>query len=182
MLLMKLRDFNIVFSGLKLGTHHFNYRLDQKFFDLFDFTEMEDSNLIIDLEFLKKTNMLELDFAIKGSFTANCDVTGEPFDLPLSDTFHLVVKFGLEYNNENEEVLILPFNTYEVNIAQYLYELAVLAIPTKKVHPDVESGKLISKALDILEKYRIDKEPEEGDKKENETDPRWDKLKDLLDK
>lgn len=182
MLLMRLRDFNIVFSGLKLGTHHFNYQLDQKFFDLFDFTEMGEPNLTIDLEFLKKNNMLELDFALKGSFTAICDVTGEPFNLPISDTFHLVVKFGAEFNDENEEVLILPFETYEVNIAQYLYELAVLAIPTKRVHPDVESGKADSEALEILDKYRVDKEPEEGDEKENETDPRWDKLKDLLDK
>lgn len=182
MLLMKLKDFNIVFSGLKLGTHHFNYQLDQKFFDLFDFTEIEEPNLTIDLAFLKKNNMLELDLALKGSFTAICDVTGEPFNLAISDTFHLVVKFGEEFNDENEEVLILPFETYEVNIAQYLYELAVLAIPAKRVHPDVESGKSDSKALEILDKYRVDKEPEEGDEKENETDPRWDKLKDLLDK
>ena len=178
MLLMKLKDFNIVFSGLKLGTHNFKYQLDQKFFDLFDFAEMEDPNLNIDLVFLKKNNMLELDFALSGSFTAYCDVTGEPFNLPLSDTFHLVVKFGEEYNNTNEEVLILSFGTYEVNIAQYLYELAVLSIPAKRVHPDVESGKL---DREILDKYRVDKEPEEGDEKENETDPRWDKLKDLLD-
>jgi uncharacterized metal-binding protein YceD (DUF177 family) len=179
---MKLRDFNIVFSGLKLGTHHFKYQLDKKFFELFDFTEMEEPNLTIDLEFLKMNNMLEFDFTLNGSFTANCDVTGEPFNLPISDTFHLVVKFGLEYNDDNEEVLILPFETYEVNIAQYLYELSVLAIPTKRVHPDVESGKSNSQALDILDKYRVDKEPEEGDEKENKTDPRWDKLKDLLDK
>jgi uncharacterized metal-binding protein YceD (DUF177 family) len=179
MLLMKLRDLNIVFSGLKLGTHHFKYQLDQKFFDLFDFTEMEDPSLNIDLVLLKKSDMLELDFTLNGSFTAYCDVTGEPFNLALSDTFHLVVKFGLEYNNDNEEVLILSFGTYEVNIAQYLYELAVLSIPSKRVHPDVESGKLSSEALD---KYRVGKEPEEGDEKENETDPRWDKLKDLLDK
>jgi uncharacterized metal-binding protein YceD (DUF177 family) len=178
MLLMKLRDFNIVFSGLKLGIHHFNYQLDQKFFDLFDFTEMEEPNLTIDLQFLKKDNMLELDFTLNGSFTATCDVTGEPFNLPLSDTFHLLIKFGLEYNNENEEVLILSFGTYEVNIAHHLYELAVLSIPSKRVHPDVENGTMNN---EILDKYRVGKEPEEGDKKENETDPRWDKLKDLLD-
>lgn len=179
---MKLKDFNIVFSGLKLGTHHFNFQLTQKFFDLFDFDEMEDPHLHVDLGFLKKSNMLELDFSLKGTHTAICDVSGEPFTLPTEGTLRLVVKFGEEFNDENEEILVLPFETYEINVAQYLYELAVLSIPSKRVHPDLEKGTLNSKALEVLNKYSVNKEPEEGDEKENETDPRWDKLKDLLDK
>lgn len=179
---MKLKDLNIVFSGLKLGTHHFDYQLEQKFFDLFDFTEMEDPQLNVDVVFEKLNNMLELDFTLNGSYTALCDVTGKEFNLPISNTFHLVVKFGDEFNDTNDEVLILPFGSYEVNIAQPLYELAVLAIPAKKIHPDVENDSLDEDTQNLINKYSADREPEEGDEKENETDPRWDKLKDLLDK
>ncbi|MCT4623858.1 MAG: DUF177 domain-containing protein [Schleiferiaceae bacterium] len=179
---MKLKDFNIVFSGLKLGTHHFDYQLDQRFFDLFDFDEMENPNLNVEVEFEKMNNMLELDFSLNGEYTALCDVTGKPFQLPVSNAFHLVVKFGAEYNDENEEILVLPFESYEVNIAQFVYELAVLSIPQKKIHPDVESGNIDEETEALLNKYKLDKEPEEGDEQESKTDPRWDKLKDLLDK
>lgn len=79
-----------------------------------------------------------------------------------------MVKFGEAYDDTDDENLILPQGEYQVNIAQYLFELVVLAIPTKNIHPDVKTGKIV---LD----YQVEEEPEEDNK-----DPRWDKLKDLL--
>lgn len=170
---MKMRDYNIVFSGLKLGQHHFNYKLDQKFFDLFEYQEIERPEFEVALTFEKTNTMLELDFNLKGEFTAFCDLTNEPFQLPVTNHFHLIVKFGDTFNNDNDEILVLPFDDYELNVAQQLFELAVLAIPVKKVHPDVENGKMKS---DILKYIK------QEDEKKEETDPRWDKLKDLLNK
>jgi uncharacterized metal-binding protein YceD (DUF177 family) len=51
----------------------------------------------------------------------------------------------------------------------------VLSVPQKKVHPGIEAGTLKS---DILEKLK-NMEPQKKIPSE-ETDPRWDKLKDLL--
>ena len=36
-----------------------------------------------------------------------------------------MVKFGDEYNDENDDILIVPHGEYEINIAQYIYELIV---------------------------------------------------------
>jgi len=177
---MKLKDFNIVFSGLKLGTHRFDYRLDQKFFDLFDFVEMENPQFNVAVVLEKRNNMLEFDFTLSGFFTANCDVTNQMFPLNISNAFHLIVKFGETFNDDNEEVLVLPFESYEINIAQYLYESAVLSIPLKKVHPDVISGNLSPEMQALLDKYNVEKEHTENEENK-ETDPRWDALKDLLD-
>jgi uncharacterized metal-binding protein YceD (DUF177 family) len=43
-----------------------------------------------------------------------------------------VVKFGEAYDDQNPELLILPHGSYEVDLSQYLYELAVLSIPLRK--------------------------------------------------
>ena len=83
--------------------------------------------------------------------------------------------FGEHYDDDNDEVLILPHGEHQLNVAQYIYEMMVLAVPSKKVHPGIEDGTLKS---DILEK--LDELSPENKKEIEETDPRWDELKKLL--
>ena len=56
----------------------------------------------------KKSTLLELDFSAQGTINVNCDITDEPFDLPTEGALDLVVKFGDSYNDDNDELLILP--------------------------------------------------------------------------
>ena len=93
----------------------------------------------------------------------------------MSGELDLVVKFGEEYDDDNEEVLILPHGEHEMNVAQYIYEMMVLALPSKRVHPGIEDGSLDSDIVRRLEELS----PERKKKSEN-TDPRWDDLKKLL--
>lgn len=173
-----LKEYTIPFVGLKQGLHQFEYDIDNTFFEHFEYDEFNSSAVKVDLEFSKKITMLELQFKATGTVNVNCDLTNEPFDLPIENEFFLVIKFGNEYNDENEELLILPHGEYEVNIQQYIYELIALAIPPKRVHPGVEDGTLES---DILEKLD-ELSPKENtiENTNEETDPRWDKLKNLL--
>jgi uncharacterized metal-binding protein YceD (DUF177 family) len=39
------------------------------------------------------------------------------------------------YNNDNEELLVLPFGEFELDIAQYIYEMIALSVPLRRVHP-----------------------------------------------
>lgn len=175
----RLKEYNIVFSSLKLGEHRFGYDLNTPFFEVFGFDEFTDPNLHVDVDMVKKNTMLEFEFSLKGTVVVRCDITDLPFEMEVSNSFGLLVKFGDAYNDEDDEVLILPHGEYEVNIAQYLFELAALSLPQKRVHPDVKSGKI---GGEMLEKLRqLDPEDREEKKEENDDiDPRWDKLKDLL--
>jgi uncharacterized metal-binding protein YceD (DUF177 family) len=123
--------------------------------------------------------MLEVSFAHKGTVNVPCDLTGEQFDLPIKGKINLVVQFGDEFNNDNEELLILPHGEHQIDLAQYIYEMIVLSIPQKRVHPGVKEGTLQTEALRKLNELQV-KDVEEVTKKEEEIDPRWDKLKQLL--
>ena len=103
-----LKLFNIPFVGLKLGSHSFQYQIDNSFFEYFDFHEFEQTSLTVDLLFIKKTTLLELEFVLKGNVNVLCDISLEPFNLELKDSLSLVVKFGEEYNDDDEQILILP--------------------------------------------------------------------------
>ena len=64
----------------------------------------------------------------------NCDLTNEPFKLDVENCIDLVVKFGSEFNDEDDEILIVPHGEYRINVAQYIYELIVK--PTSKWFSD----------------------------------------------
>lgn len=173
-----LKEYNIQFVGLKLGKHHFEYQIDNKFFEYFEYDDFNDISVGVSLDFEKKTTLLELDFKIEGTANVNCDTTNEPYEQPLNGTFHLVVKFGDEYNDENEDILIIPHGEYELNVAQYIYELIVLSMPIKREHPGITDGTLKSDILNKLEELRPKRKEDKN--KEEDIDPRWNTLKKLL--
>ena len=173
-----LKEYTIQFVGLKVGKHHFDYQIDKKFFENFNFEDFNNSNIKAEVFLDKKTTLLEFVFKISGIINVNCDLSNEPYDQKINGTLNLVVKFGQVYNDENEEILIIPHGEYEINIAQYIYELIVLSVPFKLIHPGIKDGTLKSDILDKLEELS----PKDLGVKENteEIDPRWDTLKKLL--
>src|SRR5690606_40652584 len=50
---------------------------------------------------------------------------------------------------------IIPSAEHTINIAQMFYEMSLLAIPRKKIHPDVLSGESHSEMLDLLDQYSL---------------------------
>ena len=164
--------YKIEFAGLKIGNHHFNFNADKKFFDRFNFSDFNDVSVNIDIDLIKKSTLLELTFALKGFVNVNCDLTNETFDLQIKHEAPLVVKFGQDYNDEDDEILVLPHGEHKLYVDQYIFELIVLSLPSKRIHPGVEDGSLKSEILDILE----DLKPKENS---NLADPRWEQLKNL---
>ncbi len=173
-----LKDFTIQFVGLKLGEHCFEYKIDKKFFEHFEYDEFNDVIIDATVVLNKKSTFLELHFKALGTVNVNCDLTNEPYNQVIDSDLDLVVKFGDEFNNDNEEILIITHSEYEINIAQYIYELIVLAMPSKRIHPGVNDGTLNSDILDKLEELS----PKGKDNKEEneDIDPRWNTLKKLL--
>ena len=170
-----LNKFNIPFVGLKEGVHLFEYHIDNTFFEAFNYHEFESSSVKVSLNFIKKSTLFELTFTGKGTIEVPCDVSNEFYKQEVQAVLPLVVKFGTEFNDENEEILILPHEAYDFNVAQFIYELIVLSVPIKRIHPKVIDGTMNSEALDILNALQV----KEENIKEN-TDPRWDKLKNLI--
>ncbi len=174
----RIKDFEISFAGLKLGEHQFDFQIGEPFFEAFNYQDFEKAELRGEMQMLKRETQMALQLRLEGRVWVPCDLTNEKFWLDLSAEAELMVKFGEEFDDSEEDLLILPHGAHRFNIAQYFYEMAVLARPLKIVHPDVEAGKKGQEILDRLEALS----PEEPDQSEDneDTDPRWDKLKDLL--
>lgn len=188
----KLKNYNIIFTSLPFGKSDFTFKLSQSFFDLFEIEQdFENPNMIATIILDKKSTMLELEINLKGYITVPCDLTGELFQQEISNNAELIVKFGEEFDDTDFEIWVIPREEYQINIAQVLFELAMLSVPTKRIHPDVLNGESSSDMIDLLDQYSIyeldeDAENEESDDNNNgddddndDIDPRWAKLKDL---
>jgi len=197
MVMVSEKDFLIQFTGLKLGEHQFEYQIENDFFDLFNYSEFNSANIQVNIAMLKKTTMLELQFTHKGTVNVPCDITNEDFDLPIEGNLNLLVKFGEEFNNENDDLLILPHGEFQFNVMQYIYEMIALSVPYKRIHPDIAADYEEEESdddLDFLDSDDLemineddfdddelnDNETDENSDNNKDTDPRWDKLKQLL--
>ena len=170
----EMKDFDISFFGLKEGKHHFEYKIDNQFFEAFKYDEYLDTKVSVRLEFIKTPTLLELNFSTKGILKIACDVSNEPYDQQINGILSVVVKFGEVYNDDNEEILIIPYGDYQINVAQFIYEMIVLAVPSKRIHPGIEDGTLQSPVLKKLD------ELQQKHKNSDEFDPRWEELKKLI--
>src|SRR5690606_25370751 len=135
--MMQHKEFIIPFSGLKQGKHEFRFNIHNAFFESFEYNEFNGADIVIDVTLNKMSTMMELEMKAQGTVNVNCDLTNEPYDKKINADLELVIKFGDEYNDENDEILIIPHAEFQVNIAQYIYEMLVLSVPLKKVHPGV---------------------------------------------
>jgi uncharacterized metal-binding protein YceD (DUF177 family) len=170
-----MKEFTIPFVGLKEGKHQFEFTIDRTFFAHFEYDDFSQASLQGLLTLDKKSTFLELHFKVSGPVVLPCDVSMELFDYPIEAAFDLIVKFGIPPDKPSDEILVLPEGSYQIDVGQYFYEMVVLSLPQKRVHPGIEDGTLKS---EIVEKLKA-LEPKEKYLKGSE-DPRWNKLKDLL--
>ena len=164
----------IKFSGLKEGTHLFNYELGNKFFKNFDYYDFLDAKLFAKLELEKQSTLLNLKFSFNGEIEVQCDVSMESFNLDLETEHAVVVKFKDDIISTDDKVIFMPAGSHSIAVSHLIYESIILAVPQKKVHPGIENGSLKSEIVEKLEALKPKKNFKE------KTDPRWDKLKDLL--
>ncbi|GAF02057.1 YceD family protein [Saccharicrinis fermentans] len=174
----KLRDYNIAFKGLKDGRHQFHYTIDQSFFEAIEGSSIKNGDFEVDVTMDKMSHMLQLDFDIAGKVQSICDNCLQEVSVPIEYTGTMYVKFGAMYDEPNEEIIILPHEENELNIAQLIYEFIVVSMPLRSVHEDYEQCDPEMTAK--LEEFSIEHH-ETNDNTEKAIDPRWAALKKLKD-
>jgi uncharacterized metal-binding protein YceD (DUF177 family) len=173
----KLNEYNIAFKGLKDGIHHYHYKVDQPFFEHIENSFVEKGDFEVDVTLHKKPQMLQLDFSINGEVQTICDNCLGDLTLPVSNKCTLYVKFGIMYDEPSEEIIVLPHEEYEFNIAQLIYEYIVVSLPLRSVH---EENKCDPDMIKTIGDYSGEKKEKNKDN-DKATDPRWDALKKLKD-
>ena len=176
-----LKSYDIKFSGLKNGKHQYQFHLDQEFFKLFDNDEFDQCDIDIVIDFNKSDQLLEFSIHNKGTVQVPCDISGEMFNQEIEGDLDFIVKFSDTYNDDRDDLILIPYNSHLFNIAQQIYESVILSIPSKRIHPDIISGQKVADNAKYIINYDNHQTSEEQEEDNNQTiDPRWAALKKIL--
>ncbi len=127
------RAFIISFIGLKPGTHEYKFAIRKPFFEDIENALIEDAELEIVLLFEKKETMMVANFDLSGEVTAACDRCNDPVTVPIDGRYRIVYRFGLEHS-EDENLVVLHPEAYEIDLSTQLYEFMVVSLPSRITH------------------------------------------------
>jgi len=163
----------IPFRGLNEGVHELNFLIGKQFVDKFCIEDVDDAQVNIAVEMIKREHLLELKISASGNVNVPCDRCLERFPLEISFENSLLVKTDAAENSIiDDELMHLSANEENLDLSQYLYESIVLSLPIQKIHPNDENGK--ETCNNEMLKYIKGGKP-----KSKISDPRWDALKNL---
>lgn len=185
----KFSLYNIPLEDLPEGMSTFEYVLERKFFDAIEGEEVRKGNVAVVVHVKRSSATFELNFEIKGVIQIPCTRCLDDMDQEVDTRNRLIVKFGEEYSEESDEIVIIPEDEGEINIAWFLYEFIALTIPIKHVHPAGECNRIVSSKFRKHRAVSTDDESEDNEgggdedfaeeEESRSNDPRWDALKGL---
>ena len=174
----KESKYDLNLAKLALKTHHFEFELGPEFFALFDQPLVEQGHLHADVELIKTERLMTLNFHITGTVQLTCDRSLDEFDQPLDIQEQLLVRFGDEAKELDDNVLQITPDTMALDIAQHLYDYIGLALPMKKLHPRFQNE--ADDDPDAETKLIFSTRPKNENPDDDEpADPRWAALKNL---
>ncbi len=170
--MVRRADYNIDIFKLSNSTHQYEFDFDDSFFSLFEGSLVSKGKGLVKLSLDKTDTFLQLNFEILGNIELVCDRSLDTFKFELNLANNLLLKYGDDWEEISDEILMMPRNEQTINVAQYIYEFIGVAIPMKKLHPrymDNETGE---------DEFIYSSETSQTTPNEP-VDPRWKKLKDL---
>lgn len=173
----RLSQYDIHFSGLKPGKYEFEFEIKTDFFSYFENQDIIEADISVLVNFEKNERYLALEFDLQGVVQTTCDRCLDNLELEIDYTPSLYVNFGDETSDltDIDDTMILARSEDKIELAKHLYDYICLNLPIQKVHPEDEDGESTcnKEMIEKIEKYQL------GNTESDETDPRWDKLKNL---
>lgn len=161
----------IPFAGLKIGTHRYDFELDKSFFASFEGSPIEDATVQCSLVLEKKETMMIATYAVSGTVDTACDRCNDPIAIPVNGEMRIIYKFGNEAS-EDENLIVLEPDAYELDVAPQLYELLVISLPIRILHPE---GDCNEEVMELYNSLIINAgEPDELDDEDWYEEEDWD--------
>ena len=165
--------YNVDLKGLKVASLNLEFDLDNAFFGDIDGEEFQKGAVKAVVTVKKNRDLFDFSFALNGTVIVPCDRCLDDLEVDVDTENTLRVKLGEEYADDGD-IVIVPEQDGDLNIAWYLYEFIVLALPMKRVHAP---GKCNNEMTGKLKKHSADNE--DTDNEEQGIDPRWESLKNI---
>ena len=190
----KFSAYKLPLKSLPSGSHEFEYDLGKQFFEDMESADIRDARLKVIATVNVKGDIFELTLKVSGEITLICDRCLDEMQMPVDTEYSVFVKYGEDYNDDSDNLLVIPESDNFLNIAYILYDTVALTVPIKHVHPLGKCNRAISTLLRKHRSPASNIEGEDGEMVEElmesidddidsvddtPSDPRWNELKKL---
>lgn len=182
-------DTEIEFGHLEPGVYNFEYKLDTAFFASFENEKLQGGEAFFHVKMEKNAHTLTLFITFEGQITTQCDRCLGEMEVPVEGEETLNVSFSEQELDDDAQDdgaamddVTLPANAHKMDLAQLFYEMAAVAMPMQCTHPDDKDGNPTCDPEMLKYMGGGNDTEERGETGEDETDPRWDALRQLKEK
>jgi len=169
-----MSKYKIKLNGLKDGSYINSFRIRGEFFETLNSSEIKLVDIDIDTMLKVENRRYNLEIKSNGMvIDIPCDICTEKINIPISSKINYIIKKGIEKNLEDENVIFVDEKDKELILDSILYEMIVLAFPTKRQHQlnSINDEECNKEMVNLINKYSV--------KENNDIDPRWEALKKL---
>lgn len=163
----KFTAYKVQLASLPDGHHEQDFICDTEFFKDMENPDVISSDVAVHLDLEKRNGAYDCTFTCKGKLQIPCDRCLDALDHEVDTVYHIIVKYGEDYDDASDELLIIPESDAYLNVAYMLADTILLTIPLRHVHPKGECNKAMASVLrahsdmnddeaDIDEEYGID--------------------------
>lgn len=151
----------------------YDFSIDSSFFNGFEESNIQEGELdvVITIE-RSSANTFPTLLKSKGTVKVSCDRCLNLIDFPVESEMEFVIKLTEQEKEDEDEIVYVSAHEAVFRVQQHIYDNVYLSLPIRKT----------CEAADIAEgcdEQVIEKLERKEDEKES-IDPRWNKLKDLL--
>jgi len=175
----RLEKYAVRISGLGDGDHDFAFDMDGKFFSFFEHSGIEHGNIHAKVVLEKNKGVMALHFHLTGEVEVECDRCLGSFMNPVDTKHTIFLKTGDTPVEIGDNMIMIGREEHEMDISHLLYEFTVLALPLQRIHPAGREG---TSGCDPEMIRKLDEYRSVNKKRGNSPDPRWDTLKDMIEK
>ena len=163
-----INQYNINLKSLS-EKDDFSFDFSNELFLYYDKeNDLKTTNGTCNIQINKRDGLIEMYFNIKGNVNLNCDRSLKEFNFKINKKKKIIIKFEKIDEEINDEIVFIKQNTDVINVSKFIYEFFLLSIPLKRIHPSLVNENNIDNFVFSTKK-----------KKENNIDPRFEKLKKL---
>jgi len=162
--------YSVDIFRLKPGIHTYTFPVTDDFFANFDNSPVDKASGKVDLELNKQDSLIEATLHFDVNIPLVCDRSLRDYKHLVNEDHLLHFKFGEEEAKIDEDVYMITTATQRIDFSQFIYEFIILAVPMKKIHPDLDDDEEVI--------YQSESENDE-DRSDDPVDPRWEALKKL---
>lgn len=147
----KFTAYKVDLASKADGHYEQDFTIGKEFFENMENTDIVNADIHVHMDMEVRNGAYECEFHCEGTLEVPCDRCLDPMEIPVDTIYKVTVRYGEDYDDGADNLLVIPYSNTFLNVAYMLYDTLLLTVPLRHVHAP---GKCNRAMLEALRKHR----------------------------